>query len=91
MAVALAYLASGDPGGAVRSTSTGFTWVMTAVFREPSTNLKEVITEVGIDTLDADTLAQIRDKLAQGVKAEGGRRGFSVTKVLLPTFEVVSV
>lgn len=88
---ALFYLAPTAFGGSIRPTTTGFTWELVAVFREPATNRKEVINGVKVDTLDGDTLTQIRDKLAAGVKAEGLARDFNVTTVSFFPLSVVTV
>lgn len=89
--VAFFYPDSSILGGAVQPTPTGFTWYMVVVFRDTVTNRKDVISGVSADTLDADTLVQVRDKLAAAAKAEGARRGYTVTTVLFFPLNVLSV
>lgn len=78
-------------GGAIQASTSGFTWNLTAVYREPATNRKEVIAGVIAETSDGDTLTVIRDKLAAAVKAEGVARDFNVTVVAFFTLGTVSV
>ena len=89
--IAFYYLNQSAIGGAVRPNVAGFTWDLITVFREPATNRKEVISEVKVTTLDSDTLVQIRDKLAAGVKAEGLARDFNVGTVVFFPLSVLAV
>lgn len=91
MAVALFYEDQGTFGGAIQANPTGFTWSLVGVFRDPGTGRKEVITGIPAQTLDADTLTQIRDKLAAAVKAEGAKRGFDVTTVVFFPLNTLAV
>jgi hypothetical protein len=88
---ALFYLDPGAFGGSVKATTTGFEWTLVGVYREVQTNRKEVIAGITVTTLDADSLTQIRDKLAAAVKAEGTARDFNVTAVVFFPLSTVAV
>lgn len=88
---ALFYLNPSAFMGAVQASPTGFTWNLIGVFREPATNRKDVIAGILAQTADADTLSQIRDKLAAAVKTEGLARDFAVTSVAFFTLSTVPV
>ena len=91
MATAFFYVDQGGPGGGIQPTDTGFVWTLIAAFREPSDGRKQVVTGIQTETLDADTLIQIRDKLAAAVKAEGTARKFTVTTVAFYPINVLAV
>jgi hypothetical protein len=88
---AMYYLDSQAFGGAIQPNKDGFTWKLVAIFREVQTDRKAVVSEVTVDTLDGDTLLQIRDKLAAAVKADGLNRDFNVTTVAFFPLNVMAV
>lgn len=90
-AAALAYLDPGEFGGALQATSNGFQWAFVVAYRDTGTNAKAVVSGVHALTLDGDTLVQMRDKINAAVKADGAARGFAVTSVMLPSFQVTAV
>jgi hypothetical protein len=88
---AMYYLDGQAFGGAIQPNKDGFTWKLVAIFREAQTDRKTVISEVTVETLDGDSLLQIRDKLAAGIKAEGLARDFNVTTVAFFPLNVIAV
>src|ERR1051326_5114081 len=78
-------------GGACIPNPTGFTWNVVGVFREPATNRKDVIGDILADSLDTDSLATIRDKIAAAVKAKGLEYGYTVTTVTFFTMATIAV
>jgi hypothetical protein len=88
---ALYYLNPSAFGGSIQVSDNGFLWNLVGVYREPQTNRKSVIAGILVETLDGDSLVQVRDKLAAGVKAEGTARDFNVTTVVFAPLSVVAV
>jgi hypothetical protein len=82
-AFAFCYLDPGQLGGALQPTATGWHWVM--VCGESGGGVRTVVSGIQADTLSADTLGQIGQKLANAAKADMLDRGFpSPAAVLLP-------
>ncbi len=89
--IGMFYINSSAFGGAIQATPSGFSWNLVGIYREPATNRKEVIAGIIVETLDGDSLVQIRNKLAAAIKAEGTTRDFNVTNVVYFPLEVVAV
>ena len=60
-----------------------------AIFVDTVTKRKEIINDILIEITFGMTLAQIRDAVANGIKAKGAEYGFTITSVLLPSFQLV--
>lgn len=78
--------------GPVVATPTGFNWRLYAIVRDSATNKKETLQGYSADTIDADGLLQIRDKIIAATKAEAIARGFATLDLaVLNTMAIVSV
>lgn len=89
--VAFFYIDPGAFGGGVQANDVGFTWNMVAVYRDTVTNRKDVVTGIQAQTLDGDTLVQVRDKLAAAIKSDGATRGFSISTVVFYPLNTLAV
>lgn len=86
------YLDQGNIGGAiVPIEGIGFRWTLVGVFRERQTNRKSVVSGIEVITLDTDGVAEVRAKLAAGVKAKGLEFDYNVTVVAGYPLEVTAV
>lgn len=88
--VAFCYLDQGQFGGALQPTPTGWQWAMVCAYSNPSTGQKDVVTGVIANTLNGDTLGQVGQKLANGVKADAALHNYVITAVLLPQSVIVT-
>lgn len=71
--------------GPVVTTDTGFNWRLFAVVRDTVTNRKETLHDYAADTLDADSLIQVRDKQIAATKAAAIAAGFATLNIAVVT------
>lgn len=82
MAVAaVIFIDATAPFGPIVPTATGFNWRLLAVVRDTADNHKELLQGYSADTLDADTLIQVRDKLIAATKAACIAAGFPTLNI----------
>jgi len=67
--------------GPIAVTPTGFNWRLIAVVRDTVTNKKELVQNYSADTLDADTLVNVRDKIIAATKVAVIAAGFPTLDV----------
>ncbi len=72
------------PFGPIVPTPTGFQWHLLAVVRNTADNHKELLQGYSANTLDADTLVQVRDKMIAATKTAAIAAGF-------PTLDIAVV
>lgn len=80
---AFCYLDQGVFGGPIQPIQGGWQWTVACAYLG-SDSSKNVISGIQVNTVDGDTLATIAQKLANGVKADGATRNFSIVRVVLP-------
>lgn len=86
MAVAAIILSDATAfGGPIAVTPTGFNWRLIAIVRDSVTNKKETLQGYSADTLDADSLVQVRDKLVAATKAAAIDAGFATLNIAVVT------
>lgn len=92
MAVAAVILSDSSAfGGPVAVTSTGFNWRLFAVVHDTVSNHKETLQDYSADTLDADSLATVRDKIVAATKAAAIAAGFPTLDIaVLPSNTIVN-
>jgi hypothetical protein len=67
--------------GPVVVTPTGFNWRLIAAVRDTVTNEKITLQGYSADTLDADSLTQVRDKMIAATKTAAIAAGFATLNV----------
>jgi len=88
--VALVLPDPGGFGGPIFPTSTGFNWRLFAVVHDTVSGRKESLQGFSADTLDGDSLVQVRDKIIAATQAKASEFGFTVTAVVLTQMAVVT-
>jgi hypothetical protein len=77
--------------GPVIPTATGFNWRLFAIVRDTADNHKETLQGYSVDTLDSDSLVQIRDKMIAATKAAVIAAGFPTLNVaVVNTMQIVN-
>lgn len=78
--------------GPVVPTPTGFNWRLIAIVRDSANNHKELLQNYSADTLDADSLVQIRDKIIAATKAAAIDAGFpTLNGAVMNAMQLVAV
>lgn len=77
--------------GPVAATPDGFNWRLFAIVRDTVTNQKEILQGYSADTLDGDSLVQVRDKMIAATKAAAIKSGFATLNIaVIGSMQVVT-